>query len=227
MNIMKKILSMLVFALPLVLFSCSKDEPQATNNNQSVPAVEEDEITYFMCAAQAKAWQGKDTVAVFEEIKNLGFLEEERYVSSMVFRKDIDNRKYTINIPFNNNIVRSVTINMECFGAVYTQAAIADSVILYAGQVKRALANQGYRFAGSSNFMWTDPDPNNPGQDISDWQHFGTYDEFVAAVRALGSHASVDFTSSAYANDGIGTEVHGHYDNNPGYQELHISFMKQ
>ena len=64
MNIMKKILSMLVFALPLVLFSCSKDEPQATNNNQSVPAVEEDEITYFMCAAQAKAWQGKDTVAV-------------------------------------------------------------------------------------------------------------------------------------------------------------------
>lgn len=231
---MKKTLIMMLAALPFLFVSCSKDESKSndttTDTNDPVNpgggADDEDTITFFMCAAQAKAWNGKDTLTAFTEIKNLGFYEEERHVSSLVFRKDIGNCKYTINLPFDGDIVRSVTINMECFGAVYSQSAIVDSVILYAGQMKRALANQGYRF-GIGNYMWTDPDPDNVGQDISDYQHFDTYEAFINAIAALGSHSSLDCTASAYGNNGIGTEVHGHYDNDPGYQELHISYMKQ
>lgn len=221
---MKKTFIAFLLAFPLALFSCTDDETTPDNNGGGNQNFEEDPITYFMSAAQAKAWNGKDTLTVFTEIMDLGFYEDERYPSALSFRKDMGDCKYTINLPFNGNIVRSVTISMECYSNVYTLAALADSVIMYAGQMKRALANIGYHF-GIGNYMWTDPDPENEGQYIEDYQHFSTLDEFVQAIRNLDNHYDVDFTASAYGNNGIGTEVHGHYSD--FYQELHLSYMKQ
>ncbi len=214
---MKKTIIAMLFALPLAFCSCDKDD-----NNQ--PYGDDDPITYFMCAGQVKAWCGQDTTTVFNEIYDLGFSVDERYASVLNFKKSLDYGRFTIGVRFNEGIVSSSTIHLEALEPHYSQAAIVDSVILYAGQVKRALANVGYRF-GMGSYNWADLDPSTGDVTEDGHEEIRALEAYEQAIRTLENHDEVAFFVSAYGNNNIGATVEGQY--GPQFQMLSITYSKQ